>query len=65
MIPKDVHPDEASAAIRRLLSNRAAISRAELTAMRDALAAAMNAFERGTTAAGTDNQDGEIAALVD
>ena len=57
--------DDASAAIRRLLQARAGAARTRETALRDAVAAAMEAFEQGHTSAAAEERDGEIADLVD
>ena len=65
MSHKDYSPDAASATIRRLLDERAARSRVELTTMRDTLAAAAAAADQALTVAADGAHDNEIASFVD
>ena len=65
MASHDVQRDDASAGIRRLLRDRADAARTQETALRDALAAVVEAFEQNQSSIATDDRDEEIASFVD
>jgi chemotaxis protein histidine kinase CheA len=65
MASHDVQRDDACAGIRHLLRERAAAARTQETALRDALAALIEAFEQNQPSLATGDRDEEIAAFVD